>query len=439
MKISKIILSLTVTLNLTPLFSQELYDLNRCITAGLEKNFSILVARNREEISTNNYTTGNAGFLPTLDLTNRYGGTLNNTKQTLSAGGESVSDGIYNTSGSAAVNLGWTIFQGFNVRTTYKKLDELKKIGELSTQMEVENLIADIAAEYNFYIQQVRLYNNLEYAVSLSRERVRIDEERYLLGSSSKLQLLQSIVYLNADSSRLARQNEVLRASQVRLNKLMASESLGENISLKDSVIQIQSDLLYDQLLSMTLTLNTSLQIAARNQTISQYDYKIIASRTYPYLNFNSGYNYNFNSYGTGTYKNQQSNGMNYGVTMGIEIFDGFNRRREKNNASIEIENKEYQFKEIDQQIKADLITIYYAYSNNLGLLKLELQNLETAKENLEIALERYKLGNLSGLELREVQKSLLDAEERLLSVQYQTKLAEISLLQISGRIMEYL
>jgi len=68
-----------------------------------------------------------------------------------------------------------------------------------------------------------------------------------------------------------------------------------------------------------------------------------------------------------------------------------------------------------------------------------EKENLKTAAENLEIALERYKLGNLSGLELREVQLSLLDAEERLLSVQYQAKLAEISLLQISGRMEEYL
>ena len=43
------------------------------------------------------------------------------------------------------------------------------------------------------------------------------------------------------------------------------------------------------------------------------------------------------------------------------------------------------------------------------------------------------------GLDLREVQQSLLDAEERLLSVQYQTKLAELSLQQISGNIMSYL
>lgn len=49
-------------------------------------------------------------------------------------------------------------------------------------------------------------------------------------------------------------------------------------------------------------------------------------------------------------------------------------------------------------------------------MLKLERQNLVAAKENHEIAMERYMLGNLSGIEMREAQKSLLDAEERILS-----------------------
>jgi outer membrane protein TolC len=93
----------------------------------------------------------------------------------------------------------------------------------------------------------------------------------------------------------------------------------------------------------------------------------------------------------------------------------------------------------VEQEVKADLITIFYAYKNNLQLMNLEEQNLEVARENLGIAMERYKLGNLSGIDLREVQKSLLDAEERLISAQYLTKLAEISLLLISGQIMDYI
>jgi outer membrane protein TolC len=129
---------------------------------------------------------------------------------------------------------------------------------------------------------------------------------------------------------------------------------------------------------------------------------------------------------------------MNYGLTLGVNIFNGFNQRRSIKNSTIDVQNKELSFLSIEQGVKADLLTIYSGYANNLRLTTLEDQNLSTAAENLEIALERYKLGNLAGIELREVQKSLLDASERLILVHYQTKLAEISLMLISGGIMEY-
>jgi outer membrane protein, adhesin transport system len=438
MKTKHLFLNILLFFAFLPAKAQILYGLKDCISIGLERNFSILVARNSETISTNNYTRGNAGFLPSLDLNSRYSGTLNNTTQNLTDGSQTVTNGIYNTTGTAGVNLGWTIFNGFNVQTTYKKLNELKQLGELYTQLTVENFVSDIVSGYYNYIQQVQLLNNLKYAVTLSKERFRIDETRYLLQSSSKLQLLQSRVYLNSDSTNLSRQYETLRAAQIRLNELMALDNLATQFISKDSSIVVNPDLVYEKLLEQTLGNNTSLTIASKNKTISEYDYKLIMSRSYPYLNLSTGYSYSLNTYSSGITKNQITNGMNYGLTLGLNLFDGNNQRRSIKNSSIEMKNKELHYKEVEQGIKADLLTIYYAYSNNLSLIKLEEQNLQTATENLDIALERYKLGNLSGIDLREVQKSLLDAKESLLSVQYKTKIAEISLMLISGRIMDY-
>ncbi len=456
MKILTALKNLRSLLKLTPLIlilflnepikGQEVYDLSRAIVTGLEQNFSVKVARNREEIADNNYTKGNAGFLPVVTTTNRFGGNITSTTQNMNNGTQRNTEGIHNTTGSAALNLDMPLFRGFSIQTTWQRLSELKQMGELNTQMAMENLVAQIVSEYYYHIQQLNLSDNMDYAVSLSRERARIDEERYLLGASSKLELLQSIVYLNADSSRLARQNEAILESAVRLKTLMSLENLEEIIALEDTSIVHNPKLEYDELLESTLEYNTSLQVARKNQVISELDYKLIASRAYPYLNLFSGYNYNYRGYGSGTISdygevelsNQQSRSLNYGVTMGMDIFNGFNRRREKTNALIEVENRVYQAQEVEQEVKAELITIYYAYENNLRLVLMEEQNLNVARENLEIALERYRLGALSGLELREVQKSLLDAEERLISIKFQTKLAEISLLQISGRILEY-
>ena len=438
MKIRFHILNLFIIFTSGSLEAQIVYNLNDCIRIGLDKNFSILVARNNESISNNNYTLGNAGYLPTVDLSGRYNGISSNSTQNLSDGTQDKSTIKLNTTATAGLNLGWTIFNGFNVSTTYKKLGELKQIGALNTQSAVENLVADIVLGYNAYIQQVQLLKNLEYAVTLSKERLRIDEDRYLLGSSSKLQVLQSRVYLNADSSRLSKQFEVIKAAQVRLNELMVVDDLGMEFISQDSSVDVNPYLIYEKLLEETMSGNTSLNIANRNKTISEYDYRIIASRSYPYLNFSTGYNYNLLNYSEGLYKNQTISGMNYGLTLGVNLFDGLNQRRSIHNSEIEIKNVELQYLDIEQGIKADLITIYRGYSNNLRLIKLEEQNLQTAAENLEIALERYKLGSLSGIDLREVQKSYLDAKERLLLIQAQAKLAEVSLQLISGKIMEY-
>ena len=280
--------------------------------------------------------------------------------------------------------------------------------------------------------------NNLKYALTLSRERLRIDEDRYLLGSGSKLEVLQSRVYVNSDSSNLSRQNEVIRTAQIRLNEMLAVDNLSNEFSSQDTTIDVNPDLLYEKLLEETLVNNTNLLIASKNKTISDYDYKLIVSRSYPYLNFSGGYNYNFYTYTQSTNKNLVNRGMNYGLTLGFNLFDGNNQRRSIHNSSIERDSKELRYREVEQGIKADLLSIYSAYSNNLRLITLEDQNFQTAKENLDIALERYKLGSLSGIDLREVQKSLLDARERLISAHYQTKLAEVSLQLIAGKIMEY-
>jgi len=438
MKFTRLSLLILIYLYVVPAQGQNVYGLKDCISIGLERNFSILIAKNDETIAKNNYTPGNAGFLPKIDLIGNSSGTVNNSKLNNTDGTKSVSNGVFNTITYGSAELGLTIFSGFKAVTTYKKLGELNQLGQLNTQLTVENLISDIVSGYYGYILQVQLMNNLKYALILSRERLRIDQDRYLLGSGSKLEVLQSRVYVNSDSSNLSRQNEVVRSAQIRLNQMMAVENLGNEFASKDTTIDVNPGLIYEKLLEETITNNTNLQIASKNKTISDYDYKLVLSRSYPYLNFLGGYGYTYNTFDQSINKNQIIGGVNYGLTLGLNLFDGNNQRRNIHNSVIDRESKDLRYREVEQGVKADLLTIYSAYSNNLRLISLEEQNFQTARENLDIALERYKLGSLSGIDLREVQKSLLDARERLISAHYQTKLAEVSLQLISGKIMEY-
>lgn len=431
---------LTIILLIFPMLldAQVMYDLKKCIEQGLQQNYDIRIVRNEQKISDNNLTIGNAGYLPTLDLSTGYSGAGNNTTQNLEDGTQNENNGVLNQTLNASINLNWTLFDGFNMQTNYKRLKELQKKGELNTRLTIENFVADLASEYYNYIQQNIRLKNLKYAVKLSHERVRIVEAAYQIGSGSRLDLQQAKVDFNSDSSRLVKQYEVLFSSRISLNQMMASEDVDQLIITSDSIIEFDEMINHDDIWQKMLSGNTFLLLAHKEKSLSLLDLKTAQSENYPYLKLNAGYGYTKNIYNTGTIDNQNSLGYSYGLTLGFNLFNGFNKKRKQKNAKIAIENRELVLEQTTLSLKGDLSNLWMAYKNNIGLVNLEKENVGTAHDNYEIAIDRYKLGTLSGIELREAQNSLLEAEERLVQAEYNTKLCEISLMQISGQILSY-
>lgn len=418
--------------------AQEVYSLKQCIKTGLERNYSIRIIRNEQLISDNNATQGNAGYLPTIDLSGGFSGTVNNNRNKLSDGTTERENGVNSETGNIGLNVNWTVFDGFGIQAEYARLKELKKMGELDTRLTIEDFVATLSGEYYNMIRQYIRLRNLRSSLDLSRERVRIAEERYHIGSGSRMDLQQAQVDFNADSSNVLNQLEVVHTSRIRLNELMALDNIDEQIALKDSVIRPNIFLDEVDLWQSTLASNASLLIAQKNQTLSELDYKKVKSRDYPYVKLNAGYGYTANWYEVGATDLQQRLGLNYGLTVGLNLFDGFNRRRERRNARIQIENSQLKKQELELGLRADMSNLWMAYRNNLDLWSLEKENVIVALENHRIAIDRYKLGELSGIELREAQISLLEAEERQSIAEYSTKLCEISLLQLSGQILTY-
>jgi outer membrane protein TolC len=414
-------------------------DLKQCLQTGLQNNYDIRIVRNEQQIATNNLTPGNAGYLPQLDLATGYSGTMNNIEQRNAVTGESTKNsGVDNRNLTAGIDLNWTIFDGFNIQTNYRRLKELKQMGELNTRLVIESFIANLSAEYYNFIQQTIRLNNLRYTVKLSRERVRIAEARYAIGDLARLDLQQAKVDFNADSSMLIKQQEILYTSRTKLNQFMAVKRVEDPLSLADSLILFDATLNRERIWQDALSTNVLLLQAKNGIRLSELELKSIQSQDYPYLRLNAGYDYGLNRYEIGANDRQQTLGFNYGITIGINLFDGLNRRRNKRNVRLQIENRRLETEQMELSVRTDLTNMWMAYRNNMKLTNLERENLLTARDNHAIAIDRYKLGNLSGLELREAQNSLFEAEERLVQAEYNTKLCEISLMQISGNITQY-
>ena len=420
------------------LYAQKEVSLKECLELGLKQNYDIQIVRGEEKISDNNATLAAAGLLPTLDLSAGYNGSLTTTHSTATDDVKTSTYDVFDQSASAGVNLNWTIFEGMKLRTSYKKLQELQNIGHINSRITIEDFVASIVAEYYNLVQQTLRLENYRYAVELSRERLRITEERFKIGSFSRLDLLQTRVDFNADSSRYMSQQEAVMASRIRINELIALQDINQRITARDTSIVVNKDLIWETLHENTLKANSQLLMAENQTRVSELDLRSVRSRNYPYLKLTAGYGYNYNRYGNSSTHHRSSLGPDLGLKLGFSIFDG-NRRREQTNARIELDNARLTVEKTRQSLIADLANFYQAYRNNIEVIALEEQNLIAARENYEIAKERYLLGDLPGIEMREAQLSLLDAEERLLSAKYNTKLCEISLRQISGDVQVYL
>ncbi|MBN1416885.1 MAG: TolC family protein [Bacteroidales bacterium] len=418
--------------------AQDSLSYRNCIEIGLERNYSLKMIRNTEQIARNNYKFGIMGMMPTLDATGVFSNSVVDSRQKFSTSDSvRIKDNAKSNTINTNIALNWTIFDGFGMFVKYRQLHEVLDMGELTTRLAIEDLMANIGSEYYKYLQQLKRLKTLQYVMDLSKERLRITEEKYRIGYQSKLDFQQAKVEYHTDSSLYLQQVQNLEVSRIQLNRVLALNP--DTVMTIDENITIEYDIRYDELLEQVLNNNTSLQIAQQKQILSELDLKLINARLYPVIKLSGGYNFTKSEAQAGIFERNRQTGWNYGATVSYPILDGLEVHRQRKNAKLEIENSRLNLENFEQEVLSDLNEIYLAYQNSIKLVELEKQNLIVAHDNFDIAMERFMLGNLSGIEMREIERMFLDAEDRLLNAQYQAKLAEISLKQISGRMQEYL
>ena len=433
----KLILLLVVLCNCIHLPGQEILTLSDAVRIGLENNYSIIIQKNDAQISSNNNTLGNAGFLPSLNLSATQNNTITNTVQETFVSGSKEISGANNRTFNAGIQLTWTLFDGFSMFASKNMLNILEEMGETEARIAIENTLSSIILNYYGIIQQQKLVQVLEDAAALSLERKKIMEAKISLGAGSELQLLQSTVDLNADSINLISEMAAMQKTMADLNRLLARNP--ETRFIPSDSISLDNTLYYDSLLMKTREQNNTLLIARNNIDLNTFALKDVQSQRYPRLNLNAGYNYNQLNSETGYLKYNQSNGPSFGLSLTYPLFDGFNITREIRNARVELNTMENYLKDTDLNLHTDLYKIYNDYVTNLRIISIELINREVARENVEVAFEKYRLGSINDIELRETQKKYIDAQYQLLLSQFRAKQAEIELLRTSGELVRVL
>jgi outer membrane protein TolC len=319
--------------------------------------------------------------------------------------------------------------------TAYSRQQELLAMSSQRVRINVENLVMRICSEYyNIIVQQNRMESALT-SLALSKSRYENAEEKYMLGVISGLDLQQAKIDLNADSSAVLTQQETVISAYIRLTNLL-STSHEIDFNIRDSII-MAPDMDIDSLRARTLKYNNQLILAQQGERLSEYDLAAVRALRYPTLSFSTGYNYSRNEYPWSAGSFNQTNGLNWGFNMSWNIFSGFETNRRMANARLENENSKLAYLDIEYEIMGELDLLYNTYLNNITVTNFETESAALARASLEIAVERYRLGSLSGLEFREYQNNYLNAINRRLTALYQAKISEIGLRLLAGELTE--
>ncbi len=133
----------------------------------------------------------------------------------------------------------------------------------------------------------------------------------------------------------------------------------------------------------------------------------------------------------------QQSDGLNAGLSLGWNLFDGGKTKTRVQNSKIAIESQEI-FKEQQlQQIKRDVTNAWETYQNALFTLRVQESNVLTNERNFERTKEQYKLGQINSIDFRQAQINLLNANLSWSQSKYEAKNAEYQLLYLAGILLK--
>ena len=419
--------------------AKDILTAEDAIKIGLKKNYDIQIALNTAEIARNNVGLGTSGLLPTLDALGNYQlSSLDQETNSPNGLGNSTSQ---NLNGSVALN--WTLFDGFQMFANRRRFNELAKLGEYQSRYQIENTVVGILAAYFNLVQQEQLLDVAKNSRDVSETRLNKAKVRRDLGGTSATDLLNARVSFNNDVSSVLNQELQVSIARKNLNILLGREpsipiAVEKQITIGDVVFEIEN------LLTLAEKRNSFLRFSLQNKLVADQNVKLAQSAFYPRLSLNASYGYTDSkidrnvadpdSFFPKTLESQNKDAA-IGLTLSFNLFNGNRNKIELQNAKIEAMNQELALADAKNQIAGLVQEKYDTYNKQLELVSLEDQNEIAAQQNLDLQMERYKIGTASSLEFRDAQVNLIRAKTELIAARYQARITKLEIEQLIGRL----
>ena len=419
-------------------FSQENLTLENALKIGLKQNFDIQLSKKNLEVSKLNNNLANAGALPTLNISTRKEQAVSDQSKNPTS---FIQEILKSESINASANLSWTLLDGYRIKASKERLNQLEYLSNGNLTLTIENTSQAIILSYYNCILQERRLELLQKVVNLSRERVIYQKTKYDIGVSSKMEFLQFKNTLLTDSSNLLIQKQNLNNAIKNLNLVMGVDLTSDWVFTDKMNSEIQVFNL-NNLKDKTLENNINILNQNINNEIIKQEITIAKSAYYPHISFNSGASYNESTYDVG---NSGFTGDNTGETLNyytnlsinFRLFDGGKYRTLLQESEIRKDINNLNLEKIKRNVINQLLINYEKYNNSIVIYNLNKNAFEIAELNYQLANDKNNRGIINSFNLRDIEIAYLNSGLSYLQSLYSLNESYLELVKITGGIID--
>jgi outer membrane protein len=434
---------------------QEIMQLEDVIKLTLENNLDILVAKNNIQMAKNNNNIGLVGGGQSTGGTVSGGSTGMLPQISVSAGspqnplgvGQTITSLKYSnpsldvshqklTSTSYAPSIvgTWYFFDGLKMFATKKKLDRSEELSNLQYRLAVENTLLTTLTMYYQMISIQELIKSLRASLKLADAQKELADQKFKAGSGSNVDFLQTKIDYNNIQVQIIQQQNLLNEQRINLNNALKRPPETE-FSVPDTII-VQTKPEYNKALENTEKNNSSILISRKSIEIDELGLKEYKANRFPKIGVTGNYTIARTTNDIGLQRLNQNSGYNAGFIFSWTLLNNFTTRTAIRNQMVALNSDNLRVDAVKLQEKSNLYKAFLSFQNNLDIMDLDVQSVQMAKQNLQVAAERFKVGLSNYIEYRTVEQSYEDAVYRLSQAAYNTKLSELNYLKEQGLLV---
>ncbi len=372
--------------------AQEVQTLNleRCIEIAFEHNADIIAAGMDEERSEVDLRTSLGRFLPSFD--SRFSVSMQD-KDRVSL---SKIRGLVNTNKSYSFDLSasYSLFNGFGDRASYRASQRVRKARKLTRERTKEEIALLVIQRYLACLRADQFVRIGRDALERSKAQLEKMEVMLQVGTVPKADVMKQKVQFGNDRLSLIQSGIESERARTDLFAVLGIEAIPEAIRLEEVVIEpTEEKITFEEALNTARTHRKDLasldylsEAAAEQRTAAR-------SGLYPSLSAHASYSFWDVAFPRSLRDVDKIDGLSYGLTLRIPIFDRWQTRSAIDRAKISLRQSREQQKSARRGIALEIRNTLNEIVAAREHIVAARENLEATKEDLRLAEENYRLG----------------------------------------------